>query len=152
MSARYTVESAGDIALTAATAKSCLAIINAANALIRLIEFAVSFDGQTAGNEPVVVELCRSTQATAGTSSSHTIAQSGGPVRTVQATAARNYTAEPTVLTSIKRWLVHPQTGIVVQSPLGRETEETTTADALILRLTAPDNVNMQGYMEFEEG
>lgn len=152
MAARYTVESAGDIALSAATAKSTLAVINAANALHRIIEMSASFDGQTAGNEPVTVELCRSTQATAGTSTAHTIAQSGGPVRTVQASGQRNYTAEPTVLTSIKRWLVHPQTSFTLQFPLGREPEEPTTSDAYIIRCTAPDAVNFQGYLEFEEG
>ncbi len=36
MSAGYTVESNGDIALTAATAKTVLSVINAANSLIRI--------------------------------------------------------------------------------------------------------------------
>lgn len=152
MPAGYTVESNGDIALTAATAKTILSVISAANALNRITELGVSFDGTSVTAEPVTVELCYSTQATAGTTTSHTIAQSRGPTRTVQATAARNYTAEPTVLTVLKRWLVHPQTGLVVQSPLGRETEQVVTADALCIRCTAPANVNAQGYMEFEEG
>ena len=120
MPAGYTVESNGDIALVAATAKSILSVVNAANALIRIVELGVSFDGISATAEPVTVELCRSTQATAGTSTAHTILQIRGPTRTVDATARRNYTAEPTVLTVAKRWLVHPQTGIVIQFPLGR--------------------------------
>lgn len=152
MSAGYTVESNGDIALTAATAKTILSVINAANSLIRLVELGVSFDGVSATAEPVTVELCSSTQATAGTSTAHTPAQCRGPTRTVQATAARNYTAEPTVLTVLKRWLVHPQTGLIVQFPLGREPEQVTTADALCIRCTAPAGVNVQGYLEFEEG
>jgi len=152
MAARYTVESNGDIALVAATAKTILNWISGANALSRIVELAVSFDGVAAANEPVTVELCKSTQATAGTSTAHTIAQSGGPTRTVEGTAARNYTAEPTVLTVLKRWLVHPQTGIVIQFPLGREFEQITTADGIALRCTAPDAVNVQAYMEAEEG
>lgn len=152
MSAGYTVESNGDIALAAATAKTILSVINATNSLIRLVEFAVSFDGVSATAEPVTVELCSSTQATAGTSTAHTIAQCRGSTRTVQATGARNYTAEPTALTVLKRWLVHPQTGLMVQFPLGREPEQVVTADALCLRCTAPAAVNVQGYMEFEEG
>lgn len=152
MPAGYTVESTGDIALSAATAKTILSVINAANSLIRLCEIGVSFDGTSSSAEPVTVELCSSTQATAGTSTSHTIAQVRGPTRTVQATGARNYTAEPTVLTVLKRWLVHPQTGLIIQFPLGREPEQVTTADALCLRCTAPATVNVQGYMEFEEG
>lgn len=153
MPAGYTVETNGDIALAAATAKTIMNIINATNGLIRLCEFAVSFDGVTATAEAVTVELCSSTQATAGTTTSHTIAQCRGPVRTVQATAARNYTVEPTVLTVLKRWLVTPFAGcLVVQFPLGREPEQVTTADGLCIRCTAPAIVNVQGYMEFEEG
>lgn len=152
MAARYTVESNGNIALVAATAKTCLSFIAASNALFRVIEIAVSFDGTSSSAVPVLVELCYSTQAGAGTSTSHTIAQTGGPTRTVQGTAARNYSAEPTALTTWKRWLIHPQTGFAMQYPLGREPEEVVTADAICLRLTAPANVNMQGYMEVEEG
>lgn len=148
----YTVESTADIALSAATAKTVLSVINAANSLIRITEIGASFDGVSSTAEPVTVELCSSTQATAGTSTSHTIVQCRGPTRTVQATGARNYTAEPTTLTVLKRWLVHPQTGFVIQFPLGREPEQVTTADALALRCTAPATVNFQGYIEFEEG
>jgi hypothetical protein len=153
MAARYTVETNGDIALTAATAKTIMSIINAANSLIRLIELSVSFDGTSATAEPVTVELCKSTEATAGTATAHTIVQAGGPTRTVQATAKRNYTAEPTVLTVLKRWLVRADGGLLlVQDPLGRETEEPVTADALCVRCTAPAGVNVQGYLGFEEG
>lgn len=152
MAAGYTVESNGDIALTAATAKTVLSVINAANSLIKIVELSACFDGVSGTAEPVTVELCYSTQAGAGTSTSHTIAQIRGPTRTVQATGARNYTAEPTALTVWKRWLVHPQTGLALQFPLGREPECVITADAVCLRCTAPATVNFQGHLEFEEG
>jgi hypothetical protein len=151
MSAGYTVETTGDVALTAATAKTILSVINAANSLIRICEFSVSFDGTSGTAEPVTVELCSSTQAGAGTSTSQTPVQCRGPARAALATGARNYTAEPTVLTVLKRWLVHPQTGMVIQFPLGREPEQITTADALCLRCTAPATLNAQAYIEFEE-
>lgn len=152
MSARYTVESNGDIALTAATAKTILNYICASNAIARIVELSVSFDGTSGTATPVLVELCKSTQGAAGTSTSHTMAQSGGPTRTVQGTAARNYTAEPTTLTTIKRWRVHPQTGLVIQFPLGREPEQVASANAYAIRCTAAANVNAQGYLEVEEG
>lgn len=153
MAARYTVETSGDVALSAATAKTVVNWINGANAISRVVELGVSFDGVTSTAEPVTVELCSSTQATAGTSTSHTIAQSGGPTRTAQGTAQRNYTAEPTALTALKRWLVRPDGGLlIVQFPLGREPEQVTTADGLCLRCTAPATVNVQAYMEVEEG
>lgn len=150
--ATYTVESNGDIALTAATAKSVLSAINAANSLIKIVEIVASFDGTSATAEPVTVELCSSTEAGAGTATSHTIAQVSGPTRTAQFTAKRNFTAEPTTLTVLKRILVHPQTGIIWQFPLGREPMQVVTADALVLRCTAPATVNFQGHMEIEEG
>lgn len=152
MAAGYVAETTADVALSAATAKTVLSVINASNSLIRLTELSVSFDGTSATAEPVTVELCSSTQAGAGTSTSHTIVQCRGATRTVQATAARNYTAEPTTLTVIRQWLVHPQTGITVQFPLGREPEQVTTADALCIRCTAPATVNARAHMEFEEG
>lgn len=152
MPAGYVVETTADVALSAATAKTILSVINAANALIRITELGVSFDGTSATAEPVTIELCSSTQATAGTTTSQSPVQLYGATRTVQATGARNYTAEPTVLTVIKRWLVHPQTGIEMQFPLGREPEQVVTADAICLRCTAPAAVNAQAYLQFEEG
>jgi hypothetical protein len=148
----YTVESNGDIALSAATTKSVLSVVTAANAPVKIVEIGVSFDGTSSTAEPVTVELCSSTEATAGTSTSHTIAQTGGVPRTAQASGKRNFTVEPTTLTVLKRWLVHPQAGMVLQFPLGREPMQTTTSDAIVLRCTAPAAVNFQGYLEFEEG
>lgn len=152
MPAGYTVETTADVALSAATAKTVLSVVCASAAPIRIVEFGVSFDGVAADAEPVTVELCSSTQAGAGTSTSQSPVQMRGPTRTVQASGARNFTAEPTTLTCLKRWLVHPQTGIEMQYPLGREPEQVVTADALCLRVTAPAAVNCQGYIEFEEG
>lgn len=149
---RYTVETTTDVALVAATAKTILSYICASGIPARLIEFAVSFDGTSASAEPVTVEVCLSTQAGAGTSTSQSPVQSGGAPKTVSGTGARNFSAEPTVITTLKRYLVHPQAGIVMQFPLGREPEQTTTADAILIRCTAPANVNAQGYIEIEEG
>lgn len=152
MAAGYTVDTTGDVALTAATAKSIVSVVAAANAPIKVTEISVSFDGTSSTAEPVTVELCLSTEATAGTSTSQTPVQIRGATRTVQASGKRNFTAEPTVLTAVKRWLVHPQTTYTIQFPLGREVEQNTTQDAVVLRCTAPASVNCQGYIEFEEG
>jgi len=154
MAAGYTVLTIGSLALTAATAKTVLNLINAANSLVRIVELSVSFDGATATAVPAAVELCYSTQAGAGTpGTTPTVNQIRGATRTVQATVAQNYSAEPTALTVWKRWLVPVFNGLlVVQFPLGREPEETVTADALAIRVTAPATVNCSAYIEFEEG
>ena len=151
MPAGYTIETTADVALAAATAKTVLSVLNGSNALIQVCEFSISFDGISAVAEPVTVELMYSTEATAGTSTAQTPVQIRGATRTVQGSGKRNFTAEPTVLTTWKRWLVHPQTGIEMQYPLGRELEQIVTADAIVIRCTAPATVNAQGYIEFEE-
>ena len=113
----------------------------------------MSFDGVTATAVPVLVELCHCTQAVAGTSSSATITQIRGQTRTVQGTAQRQYTVEPTVITVLKPYLVRADGGLlVIQFPLGREPEQGVTLDGLLIRATAPATVNGRAGMEIEEG
>jgi len=154
MAAGYVVSTIGSLALAATTAKTILNVISGANALTRIVELSVSFDGVTATAVPAVVELVSSTQAGAGTpGTTPTIYQMRGPTRTVQATAAQNYSAEPTVLSPWKRWLVPVFNGLlVVQFPLGREPEQIVTADAIGIRVTAPAIVNVSAFLEWEEG
>ena len=147
----YAVLNTAAVALVAATAKSILSVIQGAGVAARITELAVSFDGVAAANTPVLVELCQSTQATTGTSTAFTPVLTRGQVRTVQSTAAVNYTAEPTVLTVIKTWLIHPQTSYPMQLPLSREPER-VGAGAFVLRCTAPQAVNVRAHVEFEEG
>ena len=149
----YTITSGTSaVALSAATAKTVLGVVAASNVAARLTEFGVSFDGAPATAVPVLVELCDSTGATAGTpGATPTPKQVRGITRAAQATAGNAYSAEPTTLTAIKQWLVHAQTGMVLQSPLGREVEH-VGAGGLFLRITAPATVNVRAYMEFEEG
>jgi hypothetical protein len=150
--AGYVVNNTSDVALTAATAKTILAVIAGTNKTFKVTELSVSFDGTSATAEPVTVELCYSDETTAGTKTSFTPLQIRGPTRTVDASANVNYTVQNGTLTVWKTWLVHPQTGITIQHPLGREPEELVTADALCIRCTAPATVNVRGYMEWEEG
>lgn len=154
MTSGYSVVT-GAIALAAATAKSALGVIAAATGGITLVEFGVSFDGTSAAAVPVLVELCATSAATAGTGTAFTpVLLRGDPADVAQATAAVNYTAEPTVLAVLKQWLVSPTSGLLVQAPLGREIVAGASATArkgLVLRLTAPAAVNARCYAEFEE-
>lgn len=153
MAACYSINSGSSaVALSAATAKTVLGVVAASAVTARLAELGVSFDGATATAVPVLVELCDSSGATAGTpGATPTPKQVRGATRTAQCTAGNAYSAEPTTLTVIRQWLVHPQTGMVVQFPLGREPEH-TGAGGLFIRCTAPATVNVRAYMEFEEG
>lgn len=152
----FVAQTEGAVASAAAgTAKTILNVIAAAGKIAVVSEVGISFDGVTASEKPILVEICRSTQATAGTSSAVTLRQKhGDPSFVVGATGGKNYTAEPTVLTPIREWLVDPYKGLwVVQFPLGREIQ-TIVAGGMALRVTVPTGgaaVNMRGYMEIEE-
>lgn len=154
MSAGYLIGTdGGAIALSAATAKSIVSVYNAANALHRITELSVSFDGVSASAVPVLVELCSATAATTGTRTTGTVVQTRGPTRTAQSSGFYNYTAEPTVLTVHRRWLVPAFMGLlIVQFPLGREPERILSSGGTVIRCTAPAAVNVRAYMEFEEG
>lgn len=156
MPAGYSVVNLSDVALAAGVAKTLLLIQTdtAEDEIARLCEFGVSFDGTSGTAEPVVVELCLSDQTSLGTFTIFTPVQFRGRTRPARSQSFVAYTAEPGVLTVVKTWLVHPQTGISLQFPLGREPETTAagTAEGLCIRCTAPAGVNARGYMEWEEG
>lgn len=142
------------VALTAATAKTVAAVLTSANTPVDLAEFSVSGDATT-GN--LLAELAYGTAATAGTSTAFTALQFRGRGQTLAATAAINYTAEPTVLTVLKRWrFPFPGGPFVIQAPLGRElnsiTTSATSGKQFVLRLTGSGAVsNTDGYLEVEE-
>lgn len=142
-------------AFSSGTAKTIVNLITGTRGLI-LCEFGVSFDGVTASATPVLVELCGSTQGTAGTPGT---SPTPFPIRgqdAAIATAGVDYSAEPTTVTPFKHWLVTPNGGLfVIQFPLGREVLTTIGAASalkgLLLRCNAPAAVNGRAYMEFEE-
>jgi surface antigen len=151
---------AAGIAVPAAgAAKSMLAVINPANIEICLTEICLGLSGGATTDAALRVELCKSTQAGAGTSSAVTpvlahgkdLASAGG------VTAAKNYTVEPTVLTAVKEYQLPPGQLLVVQYPLGREPEPevAAAARALVLRVTTPTGATIGGtvnvgHIEFE--
>jgi hypothetical protein len=159
---QYSADSgSGAIALVAATAKTCLMIIAPSTMSGQLIEVSVTFDGVTAGNTPVLVELVKSSNATNSTPGTNnttvTPVQSRGDGNTNGAGLAPLFTAfaastsEPTVLTVLKRWLVPPTSGLLYQAPLGRETAIIPSM-GLGVRLTAPQVVNVRCGFEFVQG
>lgn len=153
----YTVSSGAAFALSGTVAATIVNVI-AGTRELTITELGVSFDGVTASAVPVLVELCQSTQATAGTPGA---SPTPAPIRPLaggaasSCTAGVRYSAEPTVLTPVKQWLVTPNGGLfVLQHPLGREPGSNTSASgvkAIALRLTAPAGVNARAYIEVEE-
>lgn len=144
------------VALSAATAKTVAYIKPASARALTITELAISFDGVTASAVPVLCEIMFGTAATNSTpgtgSTSVTPGQVRGQTATAGATAAKNATSEPTVLTVVKSLYVSPTAGFVLQLPLGRELDGNPTVMAMFaIRLTAPAVVNATGWIEFEE-
>jgi hypothetical protein len=107
---------------------------------------------------PATVELCQSTQATAGTSAGSVpaIVQTGGKSITAQPTSGHNYTVEPTALTVIEQYFVPQFMGLFVkQYPLGQEPDTDLsggTVRAIAIRVNVTANVNVLAYIRFGIG
>jgi hypothetical protein len=148
--AGYTIVTGGEVALVAATAKTVLMIIAPSQFGIDLRSIEVAFDGVTASNEPVLVEIVSSTQAGAGTGTSVTPLQGYGRAITAGFTANKNYSAEPTVLTVLDEFSVSPNGGLIIRDwPLGEGFDQ-DVSKGLGLRLTAPNTANVRATMKFE--
>lgn len=129
-------------------AKTVLNLIAGANQAVLLKGVKLSLDGVTSSAVPATIDVCQSTQATAGTVGvTPTIVQAGGRTLTAQATAGANYTAEPTVLTSIDKFYLSQFMGLYhYELPLGDEYETDFsggTIKALAIRINVTANVNV---------
>jgi hypothetical protein len=151
--AGYTVPTGGTVALVGATAKSVIGVSGTSAFGVDLKKFRVAFDGVTATAVPVLIELCVATFATnpPGTSSTTvTVQQVYGRTITPGFTAAKNWTAEPTVLTPIDEFLLDPNKGLVLYDfPLG-DTPDTAVSNGFVLRMNAPVAVNVRSTLWFE--
>lgn len=149
--AGYSLVNAAAVALVAATAKTVLSVIAPAQFGVDLKKVRFGTDGVTASALPILVELCRSTQAGAGTSGTAvTVNQAYGPAITAGFTGGSNFSAEPTALTVLESWLVDPNKSTVLYDyPLG-DTFDTAVSQAMVVRCTAPAAVNVRVTMVFE--
>src|SRR3954466_911791 len=124
-----------DVALAPATAKTVIGVAPAANKPIPVSVAVITFDGTTPTAVPVLIEWVIGTNATnaPGTNStSVTPLQLRGRVTTAQTPAAKNWTAEPTVLTQVAPMRVSPTSGTIIQLPLGREIEGDNTTNKFV--------------------
>jgi len=148
----YSVTAGAAVALST-SAKTVLGVKSHANFGLDWLGFEIGFDGVTASAVPVAVEACYCTWATnsPGTNStSVTPAQAYGRVITAGFTAAKTWSAEPTVLTVIKEFLLTPNGGLLsYRWPLGT-TPDCALAEGFAIRCTAPAAVNLRVSMDVE--
>lgn len=154
--AGYSVRTSSAVALSAATAKTCLMVITPAQFGGDLKKFRIGFDGVTSSAVPVLWEVVRSTNAsnatpgTANTTESANIVQTYGRSIATGFTAFSASTSEPTVLTVLDADLLTPTGGLLVYDfPLG-DTFECDVSAGLGIRLTAPATVNARVSMLVE--
>ena len=139
----------GQVALAAATLKTVLQIVAAANHRVLLWAYYVSFEGVVTTDAPVFCELLR--QSTAGTMSALTpVKVNDGDNETLLTTALHTATAEPTAGDVLKKWFVHPQGRDVYIYPLTRPIVVLGGA-RLGIRFTAANAVDCIAGFEYEE-
>lgn len=147
----YSAVTGGAVALGSATAKTILGAKAHANSGLLLKKLKIGFDGVTASAVPVLVEVCYCTWATNGpgtNSTSVTPLQKNGRVLTVGFTAAKTWTAEPTVLTVLDEMLLPAFMGAALYDiPLGDE-YDSALAEGFAIRCTAPAAVNVRATMD----
>jgi len=155
MKTGYSCSTEAAVALVAATPKSILGVLGNAAFGVDFIGFDCGFDGVTAANVPVLLELCYATFATnpPGTNStSVTVDTTYGRAVTPGMTAARAWSAEPTVLTPIKEFLLTPNGGAIFYNFPRDRTPDSAVSNGFVLRGNAPNNVNVRATFNFERG
>lgn len=149
----YSATTEGEEALSAATTETLLCLIGATQVKAKIVEWGVSFDGTAPTAAAVVVRLIRTTSDD-GTSSAATEIQFSDPDNPAPNCAVKHsYTVEPTKASQpIASYEVHPQSGIVIQYPLGREIGLLdSTSDGVAIDVTAPAVVNALAYIVWAE-
>lgn len=153
MKTGYSCTTEGAVALAAATAKSVIGVKGNAAFGVDLLGFKLGFDGVTSSAVPVLIEVCYATFATnsPGTNStSNTIRTNYGRSVASGVTGAKNWSAEPTVLTAIEEFLLTPNGGLVLVNLPRDRTPDSAFGEGFVLRCTAPAIVNLRASLDFE--
>lgn len=134
---------------TTTSAKTLMQIVAASNHKSLIDEISISFQGTSNTAAPILIELIR--QSDAGTMTSLTLLKDPDDWdETIQTTANKDASAEPTGTTVIKSLYVHPQTGWDWQAPFGKAIA-VGGGDRVGLRVTAGASVNATVSMSGEE-
>lgn len=149
----YSSTTGAAVALTAATAKSVLGHRSGATFGMEWVKGGVYFDGVTASAVPVLVEFCLATFATnpPGTvSTSVTPIQTYGKIIASGQTAARTWTAEPTVLSVVQERLITPNAGVWEWENFEKARTDCGLSEGFVIRCTAPAAVNVRAGIDVE--
>lgn len=143
------------VPLSASNARTVAGVQAAANQAIKILELLVSFDGATSTNAPALVEFmrCNFGANAPGTNSTTVtpVKRDTGRAETIQTTAAKNWTTEPTTLTLDQSALVAQFNGLYhyilpFASPI-----IVPGGQGYVVRVNSPNTVNCTGKLVFEE-
>lgn len=144
----YSVRSINE-SVAAATAETLLQIVAPTNARVAIKEWGISFNGVTAADAPVDVDIMR--QTTAGTASAFTPLKFDPDAPAARSTALTLFTAEPTASDILMTYQVTPTGGLfVIQYPEGDE-PIVVNGGRFALRVTAAQVQVATAYMLFKE-
>jgi hypothetical protein len=119
------------------------------NQRVKITQISVNFQGTVNTNAPVLVQCM--IQTTAGTASSTTPLPTDGDVQeTIQTTAQKTFTVEPTYSSILREWYVHPQTSVLAPESL-KKPIVLKGGQYFGITVTAGVAVTGSAYIEFEE-
>ena len=137
MSGLHFIMSAGEIALAAATtAKTMFEITAAANHGCQIKQLSFFFDGVTVGDEPILTEFLRVTGTCTGSAGTEVKMNPDDP-ETIQTSFKYNATVEPTGVTVMKLFNIHPQGGYELVFPIDQPWP-IRGGDLFAIRMTIP--------------
>lgn len=150
MASQYSITTEGEEALAAATAETLLQLRGSTAVKAKIIEWSVSFDSTSATAEPVRIRLLRQTTDGTFTGANEVAWDPDNP--TANCNGFHSSAGEPAAGDVLAEYDVHPQTGIIMQYPLGREpTLDNAATSRIGIEVTAPAVVNAVGYIVWEE-
>lgn len=138
----YGINTSAAVAIST-TAKSVLGIRAGAAFGLQLKHLEVGFNGTTASDGPVYVELCtctfatNSTPGTANTNENSNIRQQYGRLLTNGMTAMSAWTSEPTVLSVLDDFWLDPNKGLLIYDYLLGQEPDTALNEGFVLRCTS---------------
>lgn len=140
------------VSCVAATPKTILSAAMAANQVGKVLEQKISHDGATSTNAPDLTEFGRCTFGAAGTGTSVTPSKKDpGRQETIQTTALKNYSAEPTTITAIDPGNTPQYNGLYHYITPDSRPLIVVGGQGWVMRITSPNTVNACARLEMEE-
>lgn len=147
----YGVTAPANVSVGAAATVSALSAIAPAQFGLEItgLKIGVVGDSDQAADSPITVEICRSTMASAGTSTGAAdIGQINGLTIAAGFTGFYDYTVEPTVLTVLDKFTLTPYGGLAIYDVPAGDEYQCGVSQGLILRITAPQAQNVVPSMK----